>query len=127
MRGGGFIFLFSSSGSLLSMSLEGLEDGLSLYLYVNVCQYLFVVYGLCGEQWRSSWCIQSISTTVCVFEVLQQIIRLCLIVIFNFIADFHETCNNISCRISQIVDDETKILNVFPNTRAKMEETALYI
>ena len=37
MRGGGFIFLFSSSGSLLSMSLEGLEDGLDLYLYVNVC------------------------------------------------------------------------------------------
>ena len=37
MSGGVFIFLFSSSGSLLSMSLEGLEDGLGLYLYVNVC------------------------------------------------------------------------------------------
>ena len=35
----GSIFLFSSSsGSLLSMSLEGLEDEFGLYLYVNVCK-----------------------------------------------------------------------------------------
>ena len=73
-------------------------------------------------------------------EVLQRIIRLCLIVISNFISDLHETAITLSggkkavaviilkklC-ISQIVDDETKILNAFPNSRTKMEETALRV
>ena len=43
VRGGGLYFFFRLL-ALLSMSLEGLEDGLGLYLYVNVCKYLSVVY-----------------------------------------------------------------------------------
>ena len=42
-EGRGFILFFRLL-ALLSMGLEGLEDGLGLYLYVNVCKYLSVVY-----------------------------------------------------------------------------------